>query len=48
MARLIGKICKSDPLGCPLCSCRMRILALIIEAARLNGILRLPACIPPL
>jgi hypothetical protein len=39
-ARLIAKVYEIDPLVCPRCSCRMRILAVITAPAELNKILR--------
>jgi len=39
-ARLIAKVYEIDPLVCPRCSCRMRILAVITAPAEVNKILR--------
>jgi len=39
-ARLIAKIYERDPLVCPTCNSRMRILAVITDAAEVKKILR--------
>ena len=42
-AKLIAKIYEVDPLVCPRCSCRMRVLAVITDATEVKRILRHPS-----